>query len=176
MALNRRLNFMKRWYDRAKSEQDPFDKFFCLWIALVAAAQRRRTTTGVPFREIYSDREKILDYFRVNSQKVLAVLETYKPILVQLTSRKGQKYKQAILDTRSLRLRTIFSDLAAYYSQGTPFADEYIVEAFGELINKIRINLFSGFNVYDDREDIEFLSLVNPLLEAILQQCEEVSS
>jgi|YNPNPStandDraft_1061719.scaffolds.fasta_scaffold117299_1 hypothetical protein len=172
MVLNRRLYFMKRWYERAKSDLDPFDTFFHLWIALVVAAQRRRTYTGVPFREIYSDREKVLDYFRAHSRAILEVLEKHRDIMTALAGRQGPRYKQAILDTRSLRLRAVFSDLAAHYTRGLPLSEEYHVEAVGELINKIRINLFTGFDVYDDHDDIELLQLVNPLLLEILERCE----
>jgi hypothetical protein len=163
---------MKRWFLRAKEAEDPFDRFFYLWIALVVAAQRRRTYTGIPFREIYSDREKVLDYFRANQQTIAQVLQNNEDKLAQLARRQGARYNKPILDTRSLRLRAIFYDLAAHYTKGVPLQDEYLVEAVSELVNKIRINLFHGFNVYDDHEDIALLELVNPLLFEILQRCE----
>ena len=52
--------------------------------------------------------------------------------------------------------------------------DEHMVECVGEVVNRIRINLLHGFNVYDDQEDIELLKLVNPILHDILQSCESL--
>jgi hypothetical protein len=172
MARGRRRSFVERWAQRARQADDPFDRFFCSWVALVAAAQRKRTETGIPFREIYADREKILEYFEANRARIFQVLRQHRENLSQLACRKGARYGKSVLDTRSLRLRRIFADFAAYYTQRMPLSEEYLVEATVEIINKIRINLFQGVN--DDHEDIELLELVNPVLLDILEQCESV--
>lgn len=168
MARGRRRSFIRRWFDRALQSKDPYDRFFCLWIALVAAAQRRRTLTGIPFREIYADREKVLEYFESNSSIIYDILSKNKDKLSELASRKGPRYGQPVLDTRSLRLRRILADFSAHYIQGLPLAEDVLVEAFAEILNKIRINLFQGM----DREDLEFLKVLNPLLIEILKRSE----
>lgn len=168
LARGRRRSFIRRWYDRALQSKDPYDRFFCLWIALVAAAQRRRTLTGIPFREIYADREKVLEYFESNTSRIYDILLDHKDKLLKIASRKGLRYGQPVLDTRSLRLRRILADFAAHYLQGLPLAEEALVEAFAEILNKIRINLFQGL----DREDLELLKVVNPLLREVLRRCE----
>ncbi len=170
LARGRRRSFVKRWYDRALQCKDPYDRFFCLWIALVAAAQRRRTLTGIPFREIYADREKVLEYFECNTSIIYDILLKNKSKLTFLASRKGLRFGQPVLDTRSLRLRRILADFASHYLEGLPIGEEALVEAFAEILNKIRINLFQGL----DREDLELLKVVNPLLKEILRRCEFV--
>ena len=172
MARGRRRSLVERWVQRAKQADDPFDRFFCSWIALVAAAQRKRTETGIPFREIYADREKVLEYFETNRNAIFQVLRKNRGILKALARRKGPRYGKSVLDTRSLRLRRIFSDFAACYTQHIHLSEDYLVEAFAEVLNKIRINLLQGVN--DDHEDIELLELVNPLLLDILQACESL--
>lgn len=170
MARGRRLAFVRRWYERALQADEPYDRFFFAWIATVAAAQRRRTESGIPFREIYADREKVIEYFEINRSTVAGVLSQHKESLKRIASRKGHRYGQPVMDTRSLRLRRIFSDFAAHYTQGMPLGEEALLEATAEVINKIRITLFQDLD--EDRKDIESLELVNPILLEILRQCE----
>ncbi|MEW6441272.1 MAG: hypothetical protein AB1640_10105 [bacterium] len=170
MALGRRRDFVQRWLEKARKAEDPFDRFFYAWIALVAAAQRQRTQTGIPFREIYADREKVLEYFAAKRSNVLQVLKDNRQRLHKLACRKGARFAKPVIDTRSLRLRGIFSDFSAHYTHRMPMTEEQLVEATGEVINKIRINLFQGTS--DDSEDIELLELVNPILLQILESCE----
>lgn len=168
MARGRRRSFIRRWYDAGLRSRDPYDRFFCFWIVLVAAAQRRRTLTGIPFREIYADREKVLEYFEGNKSIIYDILLKNKDKMSFLASRKGARHGHPVLDTRSLRLRRVLSDFSAHYNQGVPLPDDALVEAVAEIINKIRINLFQGM----EREDLELLERVNPLLQEILGRCE----
>jgi len=46
------------------------------------------------------------------------------------------------------------------------------VRAVAELLNKVRNNVFHGVNVYDDKEDLKLLMLVNPVLLAVLLESE----
>ena len=101
MARGRRLAFVRRWYERARQADEPYDRFFFAWIAMVAAAQRRRTESGIPFREIYADREKVIEYFEINRSTVAGVLSQHKESLKRLASRKGHRYGQPVMDTRS---------------------------------------------------------------------------
>jgi len=174
MAIDRRLTFVKKWFQRAAKANNPFDKFIYLWIALVVAAQRLRTRIGAPFRENDTDREKILDYFRANSYKVSKALQGNQDSMVKLAQRRGTNYGNPIVDTGNPELRYKFSRLAAHYAQSGHLPEEELVETIAELLNKIRNNLFHGVKVYDDREDIALLELVNPLLLEILQKCESL--
>jgi hypothetical protein len=50
--------------------------------------------------------------------------------------------------------------------------DDELVTAVAELLNKIRNNVFHGVKVYDDREDLDLLRNVNPVLLAVLEESE----
>lgn len=172
MAIDRRLTFVKKWFQRAVKADDPFEKFFFLWIALIVAAQRIRTRNGTPFRENDTDREKVLDYFRVNSHNVSQALQENQDRMVRLAQRRGTNYENPIVDTGNPELQDKFSKLAAHYIQNCHLPEEKLVEIVAELLNKIRNNLFHGGKVYDDREDIALLDLMNPVLLEILRKCE----
>jgi hypothetical protein len=53
--------------------KDVFDRFFCLWIAMVVAVQR--FATQHPADDEKTDREKLLAYFRGNADQFFKVLE-----------------------------------------------------------------------------------------------------
>lgn len=172
MAEDRRLTFVKKWFQRAEQADDSFDRFFSLWIALIVAAQRVRTRTGTLSRENDTDREKVLHYFHVNSHDVLQVLQQNQDSMMMLAHRRGTNYANPIVDTGNPRLRDKFSKLAAHYTQNATLPQADLVETVAELLNKIRNNLFHGIKVYDDREDSALLGLVNPVLLEILRKCE----
>jgi hypothetical protein len=92
--------------------------------------------------------------------------------MVSLARRRGTNYGHPIVDTGNPQLRDKFSKLAAHYTQDHSLSEEELVETVAELLNKIRNNLFHGVKVYDDREDIVLLELVNPVLLTILRNCE----
>lgn len=163
---------MKKWFQRGEKAHDPFDRFFCLWIALIVAAQRLRTHRGVPSRRNNSDRKKVLDYFRANSHNVLQALQENHDSMLKSARRRGTNYGHPIVDIGNQKLRDKFSRLVAYYTQDAGLSQADLVETVAALLNKIRNNLFHGVKVYDDREDVELLELVNPVLRAILRKCE----
>lgn len=165
MRGDRRSTFVKKWFGRAKKTEDPFDRFFYLWIALVVAAQRLVRGNGE------NDRERVVDYFLYNKESVLQVLNNHNEIMHQLGRRRGTKYGNPIIDAGE-ELREKFEKLSNHYLRNQPLDAEEKVEIVAELLNKIRNNLFHGHKVYDDREDISLLGMVNPLLFEILQRCE----
>ena len=79
MVEDRRMTFVKRWFNHAEDATDPFDRFFSLWIALIVAAQLERTKMGIPRKKGDTDRKYVLDYFKHNSDKVLRVLDRNPP-------------------------------------------------------------------------------------------------
>lgn len=171
MAKDRRTAFVKKWIKRGISSNDPFDKFFSLWIALVVAAQRLRTYRGFGYIENDKDVLKVLYYFEQNRSKVLEAIQQKNEQMLKLSKRKGTVYGDPVVDAGK-RLRPLFSKLADHYNEGLPLVDDEKLEIVGELLNKIRNNVFHGIKVYDQQEDIELLELINPLLQEILQRCE----
>ena len=88
MAVDRRVEFVRKWYQRARESTDDFDRFFYLWIALIAAAQRFRTSTGRHVDED-TDGKRVIDYCKGNTQSVLHVLEKHRDNMCALARRKG---------------------------------------------------------------------------------------
>jgi len=174
MATDKQLTYVKKWFQRGIEIDDPFDRFIYLWIALVIAAQRLRTHLGAAATEYNSDREKILDYFQTKNEQISQALKENQCSMVKLACRRGTNYGNPIVDTGNAELRDKFSKLAAHYTQNTPLSQGAIVQTVGELLNKIRNNLFHGAKVYDDREDTALLELVNPVLLKILRKCESL--
>lgn len=165
MATDRRLTFIRKWVRRAESAKDPFDAFFSIWIALIVAAQRLRTQLGTPFRhEDDDDRQRVLDYFRVNQDRILAALREHEARMIKLAHRRGTQHANPIVGTGNAELRRRFARLAAHYTQGQRLSNDELARNVAELFNKIRNNVFHGIKVYDDRDDIEVLEQVNPVL------------
>jgi hypothetical protein len=172
MEIDKRLIFVRKWFQRASQADDPFDRFFSLWIALVVASQRARTNKGSRYIEDDNDRKRILDYFLSNECKVFQALQNHQDILLKLSQRRGTRYRSPILDTGNPVLGEKFLGLAKHYNRSLILSEEELVEAVAELFNKVRNNLFHGVKIYDDREDIALLELVNPILSEILRACE----
>jgi hypothetical protein len=175
MAVDRRVEFVQKWYQRARESTDDFDRFFYLWIALIAAAQRFRTSTGRHVDED-TDGRRVVDYCKGNTQSMLRVLEQHRHNMRALARRKGTQYRNPIVDTGNPVLREHCRQLSQHYLENKPLSDEDLVVYVAELLNKIRNNLFHGVKVYDDASDSALLQEVNPILTSIINQCEHVSA
>lgn len=171
MLDDRRLKFVRKWLERAKKEEDEFDRFFAAWIALVVASQRLRDHTGSRY-DSSTDREKVLEYFDKKSPSVLKAIENRRVEMVNLSGRRGSGHGNAIVDSGDPEFRDRMTRLAKHYRNDVPMLDADRVRAVGEMLNRIRNNIFHGIKIYDDREDLELLRQVNPLLLEILTRCE----
>lgn len=171
MAPDRRAQFIKKWQRKAERTADPFDCFFSAWIALVVAAQRTRDQYG-PLPERDSDRKRMVDYFGDNRGAVVSAVATHRVEMEWVARRRGTKWGGAIVDTGNQDLRVLFDKLSRYYVDSVPIPDDERVKATAELLNKMRNNVFHGIKVYDDKDDMELLEHVNPILLAILQETE----
>ncbi len=169
MVEDKRLTYARKWFLKGATVHDPFDRFIYSWISLVIAAQRLGRS---PVGERDTDRERILDYFRLKSNDVFQVLQENRDRMFKLARRRGSHYGGRIVDTGSNELQSKFYRLAEHYTFNRPLDRDDLVEYTGELLNKIRNNLFHGEKVYDDREDIALLKLVTPILQGILAKCE----
>ena len=165
----RQKKFIEKWYQRAFETHDQFDTFFCLWVALAVAAQN--FTRGNSDYE--TDGKKIRAYFLAHSDKVLSSLNEHNDKMVQFAMRKGSQYRTPMLDAGD-RLRPIFSQLSAHYLGTQRLTDEDVVCYTAELFNKVRNNVFHGGKMYDEQADIAVLEIVNPILDTILQTCENI--
>ena len=167
MGADKRLDFTKKWHQRGVAADDPFDRFIYLWIALIVAAQRLGGS-----RRDDTDRLKLLGYLRAKSQGVMRALHANHASLAKLAARRGTDHQNPIVDSGNPHLRQKLTDLVNHYADGWHLSDADLTEAIGELLNRIRNNLFHGAKVYDDRDDMALLELVNPVLLDILRECE----
>ncbi len=170
--MDKRVIFVQKWLERAKAEEDEFDRFFAAWIALVVAAQRARDLEP-PLTENETDRDKVLFYFERNRARVKHALEARAPEMTALAQRRGTSHGNPIVDTGNPELRHRFSRLARHYAGQETLGDDELVCTLAELLNRVRNNAFHGGKVYDDRDDIELLGLVNPVLMTVLEEAEK---
>lgn len=164
MTEDKRIAYSKKWFKRGTEIDDPIDKFIYLWIALVIAAQYSMVSGN-------TDRKRIINLFRTRRTLIFNVIKEHRKRMVKLAQRRGTKDGGLIVDTEYPKLREKFSKIVDYYTQGISLDESALVEYVGELLNKIRNNLFHGDKVSDDREDIELMNLVNPILHDVLEVC-----
>ncbi len=171
MVHDRRVAFVRKWFQRAIKEDDEFDRFFSAWIALVVAAQRLRDYSGrLPTWD--SDRERVVAYFLAKKSRVMSAVKKREQEMMWLARRQGTRYGNPIIDTNNKYLRNLFTKLSRHYTSKEAMPDDEFVKALAELLNRIRNNVFHGAKVYDDKEDLELLKNVNPVLLAVLNECE----
>jgi hypothetical protein len=165
-----RVEFITKWYKRGVAEGDPFDQFFSLWISLIVAAARWGTLQG---RSAYdqTDRDKVIQYLAGHKESAAIILNS-SPQVRDLARRAGSIRRNPILDTGSQDLRKKLQRFADHYANRLNLEDAELVETLGEILNKVRNNVFHGIKIYDDRDDVRVLKLVNPILREILQACE----
>ncbi len=169
--IDKRAEFVKKWYGRGVNEEDPFDQFFSLWIALVIASARWHTLQNSEIRD-QTDREKIIQYFEGHCGQVLSLLTPGTREVKDLAFREGSSYGNPILDSGNLDLRAKFKRFAEHWATGQRLDEDELIKTFGEIINKIRNNVFHGVKIYDDRDDVAVLKLINPILRDVLRRCE----
>jgi hypothetical protein len=171
MVRDKRVTFVRKWLRRARGAKDEFDRFFSAWIALIVAARRVRDQSGqVPEED--SDRQRVVGYFLAKKAEVMRAIGKHETEMRWLARRRGTKYGGPIIDTRNAELRERFARLSRHYTAGEPMQDDELAMAVAELLNKIRNNVFHGGKVYDDREDLDLLRNVNPVVVAVLEEAE----
>lgn len=168
MASDRRLDFVNKWSRHAVETEDPFDRFFCLWIALTVSAQVWLNKCGWTV-EKETDAGRIKCFFTRNAEAIRKAVSEHVDIMQCLAKRQGTRYKNPIIDTGKPRLRQHFSDLSQHYISGAPLQAGDHAEYLAELLNAIRNNVFHGEKIYDDRDDLELLSMVNPIIESVMK-------
>jgi hypothetical protein len=120
-----------------------------------------------------SDRQCVIDYFLAKKGRVLRAVGRCHKHMTWLARRQGTTYGNAIVDTGNPNLRDLYSKVSRHYGEGPRMPDDEHVKAIAELLNKVRNNVFHGVKVYDDAEDLELLRKVNPVLLAVLDECED---
>jgi hypothetical protein len=170
MARDRRTEYLRKWFSKAEREEDRFDRFIYGWLALTIAAQRYCTESGSDSTE--TDRERVISYLKHHATSVDAAIQKNRVQMVSLANRTGTRGGVVVdgwrIEEHCVRFRNKIQG-------GATCSTEQFAEAVGEILNKVRNNLFHGSKVYDDAEDRELLGLVTPLLLTILDSSERLT-
>jgi hypothetical protein len=139
-------------------------------LALTIAAQRYCTESGSDSTE--TDRERVISYLKHHATSVDAAIQKNRVQMVSLANRTGTRGGVVVdgwrIEEHCVRFRNKIQG-------GATCSTEQFAEAVGEILNKVRNNLFHGSKVYDDAEDRELLGLVTPLLLTILDSSERLT-
>lgn len=167
-----RSAFVGRWQSRAAEVADPFDQFFCLWIALVIHARPQLDPSQLDSDD--TDRAAVLRLAQTHAKPILTSLAEVSDELAWLAHRKGTRRGDPIVDVHDYarhrdHLRTRFQRLAEHYTGARTCKPGLIVEAAAELINHVRNNLFHGIKDPNDVDDQELVRHLIPVLRAFLK-------
>ncbi len=163
-------DFVRRWHQRALDDDDPFDRFFSAWIALVILARHDLDEQGMSQPDV--DRKAIIQYFDSHAEAISGVLRALNVETQWLSQRRGTSTQEAILDVHYYsprHLRQIFDTLAQVWSGSTNRKTRWVTCATAEMINHIRNNMFHGLKAPDDAADRDLLNRVNPILMRVLE-------
>ncbi len=163
-----RDQIMIDWFKKgeiAKNNHNSFEAFIYLWISWVIGCRIYISyNVQVDERANNTDREDILLWCEMNSDFVAQTIEANYSSLEFLGKRKGARYGDPIIDA-SPKLTGYFSTLSMYFKNTYTYKkDDQIANHFGELLNKIRNNLFHGDKSYNDKNDLELIQTVLPTL------------
>jgi hypothetical protein len=166
-----RDKIMNDWFNKGEIEKNRdnyFEAFIYLWISWVIGCK-----IFVSFNvnrdgseKNYTDRDDILDWCRLNATVVAQIINENHSSLKYLGIRKGERYGNPIVDA-SRNLSTYFDMLQKYFRNEYQYTrDKDLAKHFGELLNKIRNNLFHGDKTYSEKSDLELIKSVLPVLYA----------
>lgn len=169
MARDRRSERLKKWFRKAETEKDIFDRYVYGWLALGLAASIHETTSGSRFEK---DSERVNAYLKAHASDVEEAVEKDKLSAASLSKRMGTQNGVIVdgplwLQEHCRRFRS------KVLRQGTCSPVEF-AESTAEILNKVRNNLFHGEKVYDDAEDRKLLEFATPLLLTIVAMCERL--
>lgn len=162
-------DFVRRWRDRASESNDPFDRFFSAWIALIIAARGHLDEQQLSQPD--TDRKAIIQYLEAHASEITSVLGDLADQTRWLAQRKGTGTGKPLLDVQHYsppHLRQLFDDLARVWSGQATRKPKWLACAIAEMINHIRNNMFHGLKTLEDTADHELLDRVNPILIRIL--------
>jgi hypothetical protein len=155
---------------RASECQDPFDRFFAAWIALVILARADLDEKGLAQPD--ADRKAIIQYFESHALTLAKVLVNLSGDVVALGKRKGSGTGMPLLDVQPYsppHLREVFDVLAKVWAGAEKRKDRWVGCATAEMVNHIRNNVFHGVKAPDDANDRELLEHVNAILMRMLE-------
>ncbi|MBA3614147.1 MAG: hypothetical protein H0W49_14805 [Nitrospirales bacterium] len=115
--IRRSVECIERWRRKASESEDPFDRFFGAWIALVIAARGRLCEQQLSQPD--TDRKAIIQYFESRAEGIDKVLRALRDNTAWLAARKGMGTHEPILDVYPFspeHLRQVFDTLAQVWA------------------------------------------------------------
>jgi hypothetical protein len=163
-----RDQIMIDWFkkgENAKNNNNTFEAFIYLWISWVIGCRIFISyNIHIDERSNNTDREDILLWSEMNSNFVVQTIEANYSSLEFLGKRRGARYGDPIIDANH-KLTGYFSKLSMYLKNTYTYKkDDELANHFGELLNKVRNNLFHGDKSYNDKNDLELIQAVLPTL------------
>ncbi len=168
------IDFARRWYGRALEYEDPFDRFFSLWIAFVVAAKHAWPKPSPPPNT--GDQPVVGEYLVTYAPAVFSTLQTTEAETCRwFSERKGTTQDTPIVDAFNDTAEEQFRRLSRCW--GGEWKIDQIKHAryVAHLLCRIRNNVFHGYKVYEDDSDILVLEHTNRLLCAILRATSAVT-
>ena len=123
-----------------------------------------------------TDREDLIIWCKENSSFVSEIIDENYTSLCVLGKRKGEATQTPIIDTTNRTLIQRFNTLSNYFKNEYSYKNEKdLATDFGELLNKIRNNLFHGDKSYNHKKDLELINSVLPTLYEFAKEAVEYS-
>jgi len=175
-----RDSIMIDWFKKgesAKNNDNPFDAFIYLWISWMIGCKiyisynyNKNENNGT------TDREDLIIWCKQNSSTISQIIEENYSSLCVLGKRKGEATQTPIIDTTNRTLIQRFNSLSKFFKNEYSYKnDKDLATDFGELLNKIRNNLFHGDKSYNHKKDLELINAVLPTLYEFAKEGVEYS-
>lgn len=175
-----RDSIMIDWFKKgesAKNNENPFEAFIYLWISwmigckiYIAYNYTQSENNGA------TDREDLIIWCKDNSLYVSQTIEENYLSLSVLGKRRGEYNQTPIIDASNKVQIERFTILSRYFKNDYTYKnDKDLATDFGELLNKIRNNLFHGDKSYNHKKDLELINSVLPTLYEFAKEAVEYS-
>ena len=169
MAGDRRSERLKKWFRKAETEKDIFDRYVYGWLALGLAASIHETTFGSRFEK---DSERVKAYLKAHATEMEETVQ--KDYLSASSLSKRMSTKNSVIIDGPQWLREHCKRFRRKVLGQETCSPVEFAESTAEILNKVRNNLFHGEKVYDDAEDRKLLEFATPLLLNIVATCEQL--
>ena len=162
MAGDRSAEYLRIWFAKAEAEEDVFNRFMSGWLVLAMAATIYRTKSG-GFMSEERESQRVIAYLKSEAHSVEKAAQANRPNMEALAKRRGTE-GGIVIDGKQQFCRIFRGKILGQ----SPCSAEKFAEATGEILNRVRNNLFHGAKVYDDSRDRALLELVTPFLLTFL--------
>jgi hypothetical protein len=161
---------VSRWRQKAVEAENPFDRFFSSWIALIIAARGDLSLQQLSRPD--TDRKAVIQYLESRAGAVEDALGACQDDTAWLAKREGTSTGGRIVDVYEAspqHLRETFDVLAAVWAGQMTRKARWVANATAELLNHVRNHMFHGVKNPDDAADQELVTHLNQVLIRLLQ-------